>query len=123
VADLTLVLFSVLETGIRGMFELFSLLYEMLIPVCFVARWWTRRRALRYPPIPSTPSAKSSDVLRFALKTVNEQLDFLKSQWEGDKNRLLGERDVLREAAKRAEEDKARRARDEKKRVGVEAVG
>lgn len=68
------------------------------------------------------PSAKSSDVLRFALKTVNEQLDFLKTQWESDKNRLLGERDVLREAAQRAEEDRARRARDEKKRVGVEAV-
>jgi hypothetical protein len=72
---------------------------------------------------PAPSAAKSSDVLRSALKTVNEQLDFLKSQWEGDKNRLLGERDVLREAGKRAEEDKARRARDEKKRVGVEAVG
>lgn len=79
--------------------------------------------SLAVPSDPSTPAAKSADVLRFALKTVNEQLDFLKSQWEGDKDRLLGERDVLREAAKRAEEDKARRARDEKKRVGVEAVG
>jgi len=79
--------------------------------------------SLALPSDSPAPSAKSSDVLRFALKTVNEQLDFLKSQWEGDKNRLLGERDVLREAAKRAEEDKAHRARDEKKRVGVEAVG
>lgn len=79
--------------------------------------------SLALPSDPSTPAAKSSDVLRFALKTVNEQLDFLKSQWEGDKHRLLGERDVLREAAKRTEEDKARRARDEKKRGGVEAVG
>jgi len=79
--------------------------------------------SLAAPSDPSPPSAKSSDVLRFALKTVNEQLDFLKSQWESDKDRLSGERDLLREVAKRAEEDKARRARDEKKRVGVDAVG
>ena len=75
--------------------------------------------SLASPPDLPAASAKSSDALRFALKTVNEQLDFLKSQWEGDKNRLLDEREALRKAAKGAE-DKTRR---EKKRDGVEAVG
>ena len=121
-ADLILALFSALETGIRGVFEL-GLLYEMLIPLWFYSSLVDATTSLALPSDPSTPAAKSSDVLRFALKTVNEQLDFLKGQWESDKHRLLGERDVLREAAKRAENDKARRARDEKKRGGIEAVG
>ena len=99
-----------------------SSLYEILNSLFFGSSM-VDATSLALPSDPSTPAAKSSDVLRFALKTVNEQLDFLKNQWEGDKHRLLGERDVLREAAKRTEEDKARRARDEKKRSGVEAVG
>ena len=113
--------FSALETGIKGMVKL-NLLYGLLNSLCFCSSVMDAT-SLALPSDPSTPAAKSSDVLRFALKTVNEQLDFLKDQWEGDKHRLLGERDVLREAAKRTEEDKAHRGRDEKKRGGVEAVG
>jgi len=100
-----------------------SLLYEMLIPLCFCSSVVDATASLALPSDPSTASAKSPEVLRLALKTVNEQLDFLKSHWERDKDRLLGERDILRKTAKRAEDDKARRALDEKKRVGVEAVG
>lgn len=53
------------------------------------------------PSEPPTPPTKTSEGLRANLLSVNAQLDTMKKQWETEKNKLLGEKAVLQDAAKR----------------------
>jgi hypothetical protein len=53
------------------------------------------------PTEPPTPATKTSNELRTELKNVNIHLSTLKSEWENEKQKLLGEKHVLQEAANR----------------------
>lgn len=50
---------------------------------------------------PPTPPTKTSEKLRGDLQAVNTQLNSMKQQWEGERQKLLGENAVLQDATKR----------------------
>ncbi|KAL6300868.1 hypothetical protein BKA93DRAFT_500905 [Sparassis latifolia] len=50
---------------------------------------------------PPTPPTKTSEALRASLQTVNAQLASMKKAWDQEKRKLLGEKAVLQDAAKR----------------------
>lgn len=53
------------------------------------------------PSEPPTPPTRTSEALKANLQSVNQHLDELKKQWEAEKNKLLGEKAVLEDAANR----------------------
>lgn len=50
---------------------------------------------------PPTPPTRTSEALKANLQNVNDHLEELKTQWEAEKTRLLGEKAVLEDAAGR----------------------
>ena len=48
-----------------------------------------------------TPPSKTTESLRLALQTVNSELNRLRSEWDIERKRLLGEKAVLQDAANR----------------------
>ena len=50
---------------------------------------------------PPTPPTRTSEALKANLRAVNDHLEELKTQWEEEKTRLLGEKAVLEDAAGR----------------------
>ncbi|KAF8586444.1 hypothetical protein K439DRAFT_1631700 [Ramaria rubella] len=50
---------------------------------------------------PPTPPSKTTEALRSALKNVNSELSTLRLQWNNERNKLIGERAVLQDAASR----------------------
>ncbi len=50
---------------------------------------------------PPTPPTRTSESLKANLLAVNDHLEELKTQWEAEKTRLLGEKAVLEDAAGR----------------------
>ncbi|KAK7025162.1 PACT-coil-coil domain-containing protein [Favolaschia claudopus] len=84
------------------------------------------------PSEPPTPPTRTSEALRSDLHSVNYQLAKMKKQWEEEKQKLLGEKAVLQDAANRlnAKVDKAEeevrivaetKKAGEKLRVGIES--
>ncbi|KAJ7117849.1 hypothetical protein C8R44DRAFT_832392 [Mycena epipterygia] len=83
------------------------------------------------PSEPPTPPTRTTDALRADLHSVNSHLAKMKKQWEEEKNKLLGEKAVLQDAANRLNvqvrtaEQEVRMVAETKKageklRVGVE---
>lgn len=64
------------------------------------------------PTEPPTPPTRTSEALKANLSTVVSQLDTLKQQWTAEKQHLLGEKAVLKDAAKRLNAQ-IRNAKDE----------
>ena len=64
------------------------------------------------PTEPPTPPTRTSEALKANLSTVVSQLDTLKQQWTTEKQHLLGEKAVLKDAAKRLNAQ-IRNAKDE----------
>jgi hypothetical protein len=50
---------------------------------------------------PPTPPTRTSEALKANLRAVNDHLEELKTQWEEEKTRLLGEKAILEDAAGR----------------------
>ncbi|KAK6967117.1 PACT-coil-coil domain-containing protein [Favolaschia claudopus] len=84
------------------------------------------------PSEPPTPPTRTSEALRSDLHSVNSQLAKMKKQWEEEKQKLLGEKAVLQDAANRLNakvhkaEEEARIVAETKKtgeklRVGIES--
>ncbi|KAJ7255461.1 hypothetical protein B0H12DRAFT_533693 [Mycena haematopus] len=53
------------------------------------------------PSEPPTPPTRTSEALRADLHSVNSQLAKMKKQWEEERQKLLGEKAVLQDAANR----------------------
>ncbi|KAJ7066450.1 hypothetical protein C8F01DRAFT_1365974 [Mycena amicta] len=70
------------------------------------------------PSEPPTPPTKTTDALRSDLRSVNDNLTKMKKQWEEEKDRLLGEKAVLQDAANRLN-IKVRTVEDEARQVGA----
>ncbi|KAF7309931.1 PACT-coil-coil domain-containing protein [Mycena indigotica] len=68
------------------------------------------------PTEPPTPPTRTTDVLRSDLRSVNANLNNMKRQWEEEKERLLGEKAVLQDAANRLNV-KVRSAEEEARQV------
>jgi hypothetical protein len=75
------------------------MLSRLQVLTCFVSSLELSSTSL--PSNPPTPPSKTTEALRLALKTVNSQLSTLRSQWDGERNQLLGEKAVLQDAANR----------------------
>jgi hypothetical protein len=85
------------------------------------------------PSEPPTPPTRTSEALRSDLRSVNSQLAKMKKDWEHERQKLLGEKAVLQDAANRLNvqvrtaENEARTVAETKKagerlRLGVEGV-
>lgn len=85
------------------------------------------------PSEPPTPPTRTSEALRADLHSVNSHLAKMKKQWEEERQKLLGEKAVLQDAANQLNvkvhetEEEVRMVAETKKageklRVGVEAV-
>ena len=72
------------------------------------------------PTEPPTPPTRTSEALKANLSTVVSQLDTLKQQWTAEKQHLLGEKAVLKDAAKRLNAQ-IRNAKDEIQNERVKA--
>ncbi|KAF7308394.1 PACT-coil-coil domain-containing protein [Mycena chlorophos] len=70
------------------------------------------------PSEPPTPPTRTTDALRSDLRSVNANLNKMKKQWEEEKERLLGEKAVLQDAANRLNV-KARTAEDEARQAAA----
>lgn len=53
------------------------------------------------PHEPPTPPTRTSEALKANLHSVNKHLDGLRTHWEEEKKKLLGEKAVLEDAANR----------------------
>jgi hypothetical protein len=53
------------------------------------------------PSEPPTPPTRTTETLRANLYSMNTHLESMKTQWEEEKRRLLGEKAVLQDTAKR----------------------
>ncbi|KAF7370481.1 PACT-coil-coil domain-containing protein [Mycena sanguinolenta] len=84
------------------------------------------------PSEPPTPPTRTSEALRADLRSLNSQLAKMKTQWDEEKRKLLGEKAVLQDAANRLNvkvnkaEQEVRMVEENKKagdklRVGVES--
>ncbi|KAJ7180785.1 hypothetical protein C8R46DRAFT_885504 [Mycena filopes] len=83
------------------------------------------------PTEPPTPATRTSEALRADIHSVNSHLGKMKKQWEEEKQKLLGEKAVLQDAANRLNikvrtaEEEVRTVAETKKageklRVGIE---
>jgi predicted nucleic acid-binding Zn-ribbon protein len=83
------------------------------------------------PDEPPTPPTKTSEALRSNLQTVNANLEKMRSQWEDEKQRLLGEKAVLQDVANRMDSQirttkremkRETKSANEKAKSGVQGV-
>ena len=75
------------------------------------------------PAEPPTPPTRTTEALRAELREVNSQLDSMKTAWEDERRKLLGENAVLQDAATRLNAED-RDAKDElRKYASAERAG
>jgi len=72
------------------------------------------------PSVQKTPPAKKAEALGKALQKQTAELEGLRSQWQGERKQLLGEKAVLQDATKRLNEQ-LNAAKSEAKHAAEEA--
>jgi len=65
---------------------------------------------------PPTPPTKTSEALRANLKSVNSHLEAMKTEWEEERRKLVGEKATLQDATNRLNVQ-VRTAREEARKV------